>query len=237
MSHLPWKLKLWSCLTFCTFKTSTVAHSIKPWGTVWTLLRSWQISMPYWLRYTPGDFQQTTGGKIWRRAERRVPFSKAFQLNLGKNKCTSWTFPRRPPGWAIGLAESLASTSYFTTPLELEVRHTCQTATWHQNYTHRYPGSSVTDWLSTFMKVTPLKKPRFKNLLLTLSLSTLKKAVSFFLNYVNLFNTWEILTAYKNRNISLLMTQLGFYKSMYRNKKKKPEGNLCLQEICLQLEK
>lgn len=49
-------------------------------------------------------------------AERLVPFSKVFQLHLSKNKCSGWTCPRRPPGWAIGLAESLASTSCFPPP-------------------------------------------------------------------------------------------------------------------------
>lgn len=77
----------------------------------------------------------------WKRAERRAPLSKVFQLHLSKNKCTSWTFPRRPPGWAIGLAESLASNSCFTSPpLKPEVSHTCQAATWHQDSRLGYTG-------------------------------------------------------------------------------------------------
>lgn len=109
----PWKLKLY--LT-CTFKISTVAPSFRPWGATCALLRIHsEHNRKLWLRNTPGDFLQRRAK--WRRADRLTPFSEVFQLHLSKNKCTSWTIPRRPPGWAIGLAESLASTSCFTPPL------------------------------------------------------------------------------------------------------------------------
>lgn len=147
----------------------------------WDPFRSWQISLPYWLRYTPGDFQQTTGGKIWRRAERRVPFSKAFQLNLGKNKCTSWTFPRRPPGWAIGLAESLASTFYFTPPpgaggqthlsdsyltskLHTQVpRICCYRLIFHIHESHAFKEASFSKIYSSLFESQYFKKKMFLN--------------------------------------------------------------------------
>lgn len=165
--------------------------------------------------------------KKWRRAERRVPFSQVFQLHLSKNKCTSWTFPRRPPGWAIGLAESLASTSCFTAPPQCPpppwsrrsatpVRQLLDIKTPDSGTRESSGGAAVTVWLWTFLKlqtelqsaslktclqrlVTHLTKPHFKKIIVHfLSLRTSKKNCCSIMNYVKLFNTWEMLPTYKS---------------------------------------